>query len=490
LLPSAAEAVVFVPRLGTALDQLQQLAVALAQVPQGEFLGQALDELSSQLGGGVKPDALPEALGLDRMRSMAVVLTKADLSAPQPWLALPVKDRKVLENRLAKLMAARLGAHDENGTHGGKRYLGANGSPVAALRYDDRVQGTALVAFGPQAESMLDSVLGLTVDASLARSVDYQACRSRWSDMNLWVFVAKGADLRAGAFGVKPTRGSGVGLAFGKNGLRARSVALLTVSQGALAAALATPTGDSRALAGLIPPAPLWWWLGVDPSTLAADPALLPAGLSAALRGADIEPRELLENIGPGVVLSLGLSDQPSFRTLPSLDPREANPFAFLDLRAACRVRNPDRARATLAKITAAGPSYGVTFRTRSVSGVEVQTAWYSQGESVSIALTDRTLLVTGGLGEMERAIAALAAPVKPQPPLDPKAVMLLRLDVPALLTQLEAAPSAAYGGFSGLTVRSLVTRVTSPLAHLGVVEVSLALDGDAAVGALEVPLR
>jgi hypothetical protein len=492
LLPRDAQAIVFVPRLGAAVERLGQLAQSLSQIPEGELLGQALDELARQLSGGGKPEALPEALGLDRARAMAVVMVKADAVAPQLWLALPVKDRAVFESRLAKLTASRFGAHDESDGQGGRHYVGADGSVVAAFRFDDRVGGTALVSVGPRATALVNSAADLKREASLAGSPDYQAARSRWSDMDLWVFVPEGADLRLGSFAFKPSRGSGVGMTFGKEGVRARGVALLTIAQTTAAGSLAVP-GDTEALAGLLSTeAPLTLKLGIDPSALAGSPALaqvLPEGLSEAIQAAGLKLDDLMRSVGPGLVLSLALSDAPSFRVMPSLDPREANPFGFVTLRAACRVRNVDNMRAALAKIEAAGPSYGVAYRPSSLSGVAVQTASYSQGESVSLALADHTLLVTGGAGEMAKALAAVAAPAQP-PASRSKAVASLRLDVPRLLTQIDAVPAAAFGGFAGLTVRSLVSRLASPMAHFGPVEASLNLEGDAAIADLRVPLR
>ena len=147
------------------------------------------------------------------------------------------------------------------------------------------------------------------------------------------------------------------------------------------------------------------------------------------------------------------------------------------------------RAQATLQKIEAAGPRYGVSYRASVVGGTSVQTASYSQGESVSLALVDHTLLVTGGEGEMARALAALAAPV-PGSALFPKATVAWQLDLPMLLGEVDAIPASAFGGFAGLTVRSLIARLTAPLGHFGKLQAALFLEGDAAITELVIPLR
>jgi hypothetical protein len=491
LLPRNASALVFVPRLGTALDHLRLLSDALAQIPQGELVGQALDQLAGQLGGGGRLADLPDELGLDRARSMAIVMTKADVAAPELWLALPVKDRGLLASRLGKLTAARFDTHEEGAAHAVRRYVHKDGTLVAALRFDERAGGTALLAFGRQAEGELDAVVGLTAEQSLARSPDYQACRPRWSEMDLWGFVPEGAELHQPSLSFKAARGSGIGVAFGKDGMSTRAVALLTVAQSALASAVSSASGQD--LLGLLSPrAPLWFRFGGDLSALAAKSearSAIPAPIAAALQEAGIDVRAFLSNLEPGIALSVGLLDRPSFRAMPVLDPRESNPFSFLSLRAVGRVRDIAVAKASLQKIEAAGPRFGVTYSASMLGGVPVQTASYSQGESVSLALVGHTLLATGGDGEMQQALAALAAPVN-APPLIPNAVAALRLDVPLLLSEVDAIPGAAFGGFAGLTVRSLISRLAAPLSHFGQVRWALFLDSDAAIAELSIPLR
>jgi hypothetical protein len=80
----------------------------------------------------------------------------------------------------------------------------------------------------------------------------------------------------------------------------------------------------------------------------------------------------------------------------------------------------------------------------------------------------------------MERALAAAKDPKMETAPIPANALATLRLDVPVLLAQVEAIPSSAFAGFTGLTLRSVVTRLASPLQHVGPATATLAWDSDA----------
>jgi hypothetical protein len=490
LLPRSAEAVLVVPRPAQALERLRLFANALSQIPQGEIVGQALDDLTAQLGGKGNLEDLPAALGIDGARPMAAVVVRADSVAPDIWVALPVKDRGKLESRLAALTAKRFGASEQKSA-AATRFVKRDGTLVAALRFDARAGGTALVAFGTKADALLDASSNIPESASLWRSDDYQSCRRRWSEMDLWLYLGEAGAAR---LRLPTTRGSGLGLVLGKDGIRARGVALLTTAQSAVAATLIPNRGGRGGLSGVFgTDASLRIWVGADLSAIAssADVArLLPGAVSDPLTAAGVDPRDVLADVGPEMMLGLALSKTPSFRAMPSLDPSESNPFDFLILRAAVRVRDPDKARGIVANVAAAAPRYGVTFRQHTESGIEVETGTYDRGETVSLALADRVLLITGGRGEMERALAAVKEPRMETAPIPANALATLRLDVPVLLAQVEAIPSSAFAGFTGLTLRSVVTRLASPLRHFGPATASLAWDSDALTLDAAVPLQ
>jgi hypothetical protein len=491
LVPRSAEAVLVVPSPKQALERLRLFATALSQIPQGEIVGQALDDLVVQLGGKGNLEDLPTALGLDGARPMAAVIAKADSVAPEIWLALPVKDRGTLENRIAALAASRFGATEQK-TPAATRFVKKDGALVAALHFDDRAGGTALIGFGSKADALVGASSNLPESASLWRSDDYQSCRRRWSDRDAWLYLAEAGAVR---FRLPTTRGSGLGVALGKEGIRARGVALLSTAQSAVVATLVPSSHGSRgSLSGVFgPDAWLRIWIGADLSAIAASPDvdhILPGVLSDPLRAAGVGAHDLLADVGSEMILGLALSKTPSFRAMPSLDPNDANPFDFLVMRAAVRLREPDKAPAILAKVVAAAPRSGVTFRPHVEAGIEVETGTYARGESVSLAVADRVLLITGGPGEMERSLAAVRDPTTDAAPIPANVIATLRLDVPMLLAQVEAIPSSAFAGFTGLTLRSAVSRLAAPLQHIGPVTASFAWDSDALVLDTAVPLQ
>jgi hypothetical protein len=196
--------------------------------------------------------------------------------------------------------------------------------------------------------------------------------------------------------------------------------------------------------------------------------------------------QDLFDNLMPGVALAVSVASPPDFSQLLSLDPRVANPFHLLRLRAVAQVRDPVRARSALEKLPRTSAASGVTYSWWEVRGQRVLTASYALGETVSVALVDHTVVVTGGEGEMERALAGL----KPFPPETEGSLVTVHLEPQKVAAEVDQIPMTAYGGLAGLTVRSLVARLAEPLTHFGVLRLELSSDATVATAEVECPLK
>ena len=298
LLPARGATSLFGPRLGVALENLHLLTDALGQIPQGELLGQALDQLASQVGGGGALRDLPDALGLDRARAMAFALTGVEGPTPEYWLALPIKECGSLQARLGKLMASRFDAHEEEGhtVYGATCAKRARWRRRCARRTRpwDRVRGV-----GPARRRPASGPLPITADESLARSPDYRRAERagrRWISGVYLPAEARGGPSASRALERRSGRWSWVRLWKGRQ-LRARlsGAPIRCASSGG--GVLVSGTAGQDLLGLLSPQAALRFQFGGDLSALAAGTDLrgaLPGPLGVALDEAGIDPRDLL----------------------------------------------------------------------------------------------------------------------------------------------------------------------------------------------------
>jgi hypothetical protein len=294
-----------------------------------------------------------------------------------------------------------------------------------------------------------------------------------------------------------PGRAFVAGLSFHRGRLEARLLSMLSVDEGIGLSGLSLPAGQAL-LADLAPGSPFVSRIGGEPAMLSGAWARLPAAVRRPVDAAGIDvPNEVLRNLEPGVVVGLGLAPNLDFSAAASFDPRRQNPFRYVTLDAFARVHDPVKGAATLEKIYAAAPKLGATISRRKVGAQAIATFSYDKGEGASVALAGQTLVVTGGQGEMDAALARLAgkSPVYAVPKGLERA---LRghvssgavLDTDALRAAVAHIPSSAYVGLTGLTMRALVSRFIAPLALVGPIVATVSFDADAAIADAEVTLR
>jgi hypothetical protein len=486
LLPMSAPGMLEVPSLSQLASDASALATSLSRFPEGETAGGALNQLAAQLGFDPRTPAGLEAAGIDGTRPAALVF-----EGTNPVAVLPVSDRGSFEKVVARLAKDRLGAGA--GVTTGEVTVYSGGSGVAALGFRG---GYALVANGESAAAAVGQALTRTPDQSLAALPLFRTSMNRLgggSDIEAW--APAGSPLLPAW--TLPGRAFVAGLSFHRGRLEARLLSMLSVDEGIGLSGLSLPAGQAL-LADLAPGSPFVSRIGGEPAMLSGAWARLPAAVRRPVDAAGIDvPNEVLRNLEPGVVVGLGLAPNLDFSAAASFDPRRQNPFRYVTLDAFARVHDPVKGAATLEKIYAAAPKLGATISRRKVGAQAIATFSYDKGEGASVALAGQTLVVTGGQGEMDAALARLAgkSPVYAVPKGLERA---LRghvssgavLDTDALRAAVAHIPSSAYVGLTGLTMRALVSRFIAPLALVGPIVATVSFDADAAIADAEVTLR
>ena len=465
LMPAQVARALVIPRLGEGLARLGSLWTALADIPGAEALTAILGDVQAQLGADPRSVAGLESLGLNPRGAAALFQWPGDGALV---VLLPVRDEGTLTRKLHEL-GARLGGSERRQPDGSFAWVAPDGHRLAgaALRH-----GVLWLSSSPDAAA--------AAGATLAGSADYRELRRRAGDADGFAFLA-GDGANVGHVGCA--------WRWSERGLHLRAVTSLTPALAVLTGALRVPSGVPI----LRPPAPddaaLVVRVGADP---AAWNSLVAERLRASLAAAAGEPGlqlsfDLAGQLLPGLVLAVSLSPAPDFSQAPNLDPRLSNPFHWVTLRALGQVRDGPTAEKMLDRLSLLGRPGELSFAWRIVAGHRVLTSRYGLGESVSVALLDRTVVVTGGEGELERALqdARRSDPAPADAPL-----VSIRLDPQRLSRQVERLPAAAYGGLTGLTLRSIANRLLVPLAHVGLISLDVSSASDALALDADLPLR
>jgi hypothetical protein len=486
LLPATTPGLVRVPSLSQLAGDAQALAKSLARLPEGEQVQRILEGVVGQLGFDPRTADGLKSAGLDGARPAAVMSEGGGLVA-----VLPVSDRGRFEKAVARLAQDRLGAGPGAAQGAATVFRGKSGTVALGFRGD-----CAVVASGPQAADAVGRALARTPADGLAQLPLYRLSMQKLGpgpDVVLWA-PAGSALLPTQQL---PGRAFALGISFHESRLQARLIQTLAVSEGIALAGLSLPAGQD--LVGDLPPGtPLALRIGGDPAMLTGAWERLPASARAPFEDAGVNvPAEVLQNLMPGVVLGVGVAPNIDLSARPSFDPRAQNPFRYVTLDAFARVRDPVRAAATLEKIYAAATKLGTTVARRKAGAQEVAIFSYDQGESASVALVGKTLVVTGGEGEMQAALARLdgkssryAVPKGLERPLKGHVSAGATLDTDALREAVAGIPSTAYSGLTGLTVHALISRFLEPLALVGPIAATVDFDADAVTWEAGVSLR
>ncbi len=481
--------VVVVPSLGAAgqkLHILEALKVAgFAAQLQGFADGKAFaDALVAEFGVDVRSTEALEKAGLDGSRSAGV----AALVTGHVYLALPVKDAKKFHGAIEMLAHRRLGA----GAAGEQKFgeltvmtFSTKQGEAPKLGYV-LAQGFALVTDGAGV-SKLAGLAAMSESDSLSADKTYAAELEKLpKDRDVVVYLPLGTPLLAQA---PFTSAAG---------------AISLTPAGLSVLVNAAWKGDPAQLAALLPqpvPRPLVGYLPRDAFLVArftGEPAklapwareLLGPFLNRAFDegGFDLK-KEVLEQLQPGIVASLSLSERPPMdRGLPSLDIRHTNPFTYAHLSGAAAAKSKDVALPGLEKIATLAPKFGaqMELRTRE-DGQQAMVTTYAQGEGVHFAPKGDLVFFASPIQRLDALVKSDGVGESPVASLGPEAVSVA-LDLSKLSASVRALPESAWG-LGGFAIKATTLRWLDATDDLRAVSLSVGAKDQAVQARLQLTL-
>ena len=471
LLPADVSFVLVVPRLRVAQEQAAAVALTAATFPAAADLSEAVAAAKSQLGlDPLDPRAVSSA-GIDPERGLAAART-ADGALV---LVLPARDASRLEDTVARLARDRLGASR-------REVARERGLDVTTFRAEGEPEalsllvtgGNILLAAGPGGPARLAALAQLAEPASLQRSAPYaRACAALGVEPPVMLFAPPGSPALARWPILR--EGGALGLSGGSTRLAAAAVLLLGPERRqAWRGALASPSGAAAELPAMPSDAFAVGRLAGDPApllrrALAAAPSVQGALVRAGL---DAE-RDLLACLAPGAVAALALA--PTFDVAAVSRGAEgavsSDPFRLVLLTAALAVADETQARAALDRLARTAPALGLVATPR--AGADRPGWRFARGTlAIDVAVDGRRLLLAGGPGRLEAALAGGAGRYA-APTADARAALAgdatgLVIDLGQLVASFRALPATAYGsGPNAFVMRSLAERVIDPAARL-----------------------
>jgi len=470
-LSARCDAVAVVPRLDVVGGKL----ATLSRLKLAEFAASSLgyDDVDGLLA------ALARQAGFDfrspeSLRAAGVALDRPLViysPGPSEWplVAVPVSDAKPLEALLAKYAKDRLQAsprsevQGEGGTVVTFSRAGAD-TPVLTLAEAD-----GFFFVGQSVERVREVLRPLATP--LAQDETFEKLRAKLGSNDAWFALCREGG-RASALNLP--YGAGGGLVIGSERIELRAEATLSESQAAHFQSLSGPAGADL-LARLDPSAFAAFRFGGDPALLKpVAAALTPRMFQNAVRRARFDvAEEILGNLNPGVAGALRLAPAAQLGMVPQLDPRLTNPFQYVYLQFAGRVRDPQKAQQAMERVAEIAPHFGAQIETRDLAGLKVFTTLYHLGEGASMAVKDDLALITGGPGQMEATLSRLAgtdAPLALGDAAAQKAAaeegFFLYLDTGRLVRSVQELPDSAYG-IGASIIKKAVTRWLEAIGEL-----------------------
>ncbi|MGV3623575.1 MAG: hypothetical protein ACO1OB_22335 [Archangium sp.] len=458
VIPRGVVAAVMVPSVGSfgqKLKIVEALKVTgfVAQL-QGFNDGKAFgDALVNELGIDLRSsDALAKA-GIDGSRGAAFAV----LATSHAYLALPVNDEAKFHEAFAALVLRRLGAaapaEVKVGELSVKTFSTRAGEPARAGYVI--AKGYALITDG-SGTGQLVGLASLTDSDALSGDRDY-VLRLREMpaerDAVAWVPLGSPALFRgpvSAAMGAATLTSSGLAVV----------VDASWKDDGTKFGALNAQKGDDNL--GYLPrdvfmvtrfngePAKLNPWVKQLFGNYVA---------RAFDQGGFDLKSEVLDQLKPGAVMSLSLSEKPPMGGgMPALDIRQTNPFSFAHLSGVAQVKQPEVVVPTFEKIIAVAPKFGaqMELRTRDDGQKAILTS-YAQGEGVHFAPKgDRVFFAS----PVERLDALVKSDGKAGPPvtgLTDDAISMV-IDLRRLASSVRELPDSAWG-LGGFAMKATTVR-------------------------------
>lgn len=463
LAPATTQLAVLVPsllRLGEHAQVLSQLKLVglLASLAGLDDGAGALAELRRQAGVDFTTAQGLEAAGLTPQGPLLTAVPPAGA----PLVVVSVADPAKLDAALARLAKEKLGA--ERRAVAGERVGFTGGAGTPALAYA-RKGKLAVISTGPGCAEAVDAALALPAEQSLAQQPTFRAFAASQQARDLLVYA--GAQSPLAGLGLQGLR---LSAALEPHALTVQADVPLSTAQSTALSSMSGAAG-SDLVPLLDPDAVLVARTATDAATLwPMVQAVVPGQVLSQLVRAGVRVNESLANFKPGAALSLALAPHPDLGRLPSFDPRETNPFAYVNLAALARVKEPAQTAQSLAELQRFGGVLGLTLQRRDVGKTPVYVVTYPLGEGASFALDGERLAITGGAGRMAPLLArtpgaGVALPPELKASFD-AAGLAAYLDVGRAVQTLRAIPDSAYG-LGGFAIKAALTRWLDAISEL-----------------------
>jgi len=464
-LPKDADMVAVIPKLGNlgekvAVLQRLKLANFASQLRGFSSAEEAVNAVVAQAGVDIRsPEALRQA-GIDPDLGLGI----AAYGNQKAYVVLGVHDAKALQNTVGRLARDRLGARVQSESEaGGVRYVVysdvANGPPELGIAFKDRL---AFIAAGYSAK-FLTSYPALAPGTTVADSAPLAAGLARLpADRDFYVQFPPEASRSAN----DPLSGVTFAGKLAQDGITLRADVPWPNTRSSLdvlvrkdgpdlfpvlphdAFAVARFSGEPSLLAPFLP---FLWGRSVDR-------AVAESGFDAKA--------QVLDNLKPGAVVALALSPEAKLSGgVPTLDVRRTNPFRFVHLVAAAKVKDAAKAAQLFDVLPPLAEKVGATLTPAAREGHKVLLASYAQGEGTHLALDGDTLLLAAPEPRLLDALKQVDAPTQGAVLSDPTLMkafenqaLVAVVDLRRLSDAVKALPENAWG-VGGFAMKATTVR-------------------------------
>ncbi|HEX4620862.1 MAG TPA: hypothetical protein VH208_04770 [Myxococcaceae bacterium] len=463
--PADIDAVAVVPDLRILADRLGivsrlKIASFLAGTQGFNSADELIASLVNQAGVDIRSaEALAKA-GVEPSRGLAV----AQWADGSIYLVVAVRDPSLLERTVAGLARTRLGAAvADKKAEGGLTVTTYSTRPGAPPELGWVVhEGVALVGAGP-AVPRLAAMASLAPERSLAQDAALAASLQRLGQPRDFFAYAPATSSIVRSRGLP-----GVALvgSLDSSAFTLRADAPWPNTRGSLQV---LDKREGPDLSNVLPSdAFLVARFQGDPALLGPYwPHLVGSFIAQAVNssGFDLQT-EVLNNLLPGEVLGVAVAPTAKLGGgVPELDVRRTNPFQFIQLVAAAKAKDAQRAQATLAKLPPVAERFGAHVTPAQRNGKPVFMTTYLQGEGVHFALVGDTLVVAAPAAQLDAALGRAASPPHAGPLPDPalrkaldgRAVSAV-IDLHQLAESVKALPSTAWG-LGGFAIKATTVR-------------------------------
>lgn len=481
LAPADTTLSVAAPNLGQLADRMQAMLATARKGAGGDRLVQLSAALAMQLGfDPLTRDGL-KAAGLDAGRSAALGTFAAQRGA---YAILPWDDRATLEATVDRLVRDRAGAAvKEERTEGNVKVTvlaeAAGGEPTVAYVAKD---GFLILATGAGSVAWAASASQRKTEESLAKVPGYGQMLTKLGARDVYAYMPK-----VPGRGTTPELPGAVGLGLAVSGSELALRAAIDLAPEQVALAKTALVGGGDALLAMLPKdAPVYLRGALD--------------LAAMLKGAESRPEvkeladnareaaktiqvdldsELLGNLEPGFALALGIAPTANLSNAFDFDPRRTNPFESYTLMGVGRVKDAEKAKATMEKLAPVIEELGSKVVVKELAGAKAWSAEYRLGQGLTWTLRGKELVVAGGFGDALGTVleglgdkAKVVAPAQFAPrakeALFRKDGLAFAIDFGRIGESVDKLPTEAFGtGPGALMARSVASGIVQPLSRL-----------------------